>query len=598
MIHKIGIALLFFLPVIESLHREAAFVMLLTGVFFLSIPLVRMPSIRLDWIGGNYVLFLIIALISTIVSPSFSVSFSEFMRYFAYFLFFIIMQSAVYQYEYKKRLFMAMIVVNSIILICLAVLNDLFHIQIIHFTHINLFVTEFGHNRLSELLVFSIPISFYLYLTSRYKKIFMAMLILFSIALFLTQGRAALISLSFSFTLIYFFFRSKIRTIFQFEKKIEIISIVFLVLATSYLGYQFYYSNIKFSPNNSNLVIKGLYRPLIADQRIHYISQAARGFWSSPITGTGLDTFRYISLKYTHEPSVVSEYVHNHYIQMFAELGISGGIAFLLLSGFIIFSSFKSIQIAGDDNEVIFRMCVYIIIIASLIQSLVDFQWQFLSLFLLFWFGVSLVHQKSDTDSQLNGNKSGLILIVLYSFSFFSIITIKSMTYRYIDLLSQADSTSNISGALEILYKKLKLNSWDPATINGLAYYSEKAGNFSDAHLWYRKAILSYPSQSSSLIKSDSILYLKEIEYYLNANNTESIKNRLNELAYYYPFIEVPIHNDLAYYPVKDKYSETAEFEEDLHEYINEARQNIYKINISYDDVSTILIKLESSISH
>lgn len=588
MISKIGIALLFFLPVIESLHRETAFFMLLTGIFFVSLPLLKRPAIRLDWFDLTFLMLLIIMLATTITSSAFLPSFVEFTRYCAYFIFFLTMRTNIYTFDRKKRLFISMVAVNSLILTLFAIITQVLHVNIPGVTLMNLYTPIFGHNRLSELLVMGIPIVLYLFESpSKHKKLF-SLFLSFGIVVFLiSQGRAALVSLAISFSLVYFFFSRKLLQNHIQIKKMQFTILTLLVIAIVYLSYQFYYSNMQFSNDLTNQKVIGIYRPLILDQRINYLYQAFDQFIAHPWVGTGLDTFRYISRMHTSDPSTVSEYVHNHFIQMFVELGISGGLAFLLLIVLLTCNSLVRIEENLSDANIFFNLSLLVIVIASFLQSLLDFQWQFYSLFLLFWFALALLNPCMPTD--MREKRSGRILIIVFALLIVSIVILKGSYYYYSIQLSQADSVGDNSKALLVLHKKLQLDSLDGATRNGLAYYSEKNGDFLQAHYWYKRAIESYPSQSLSVIKSDSSLYIKELESFLTTGDEKGAEETLGQFAFYYPFLEKPLHNELYNYPRKDMYLQSsAEYKQDLQEFIREMREYIYKQNISYTDVISV----------
>lgn len=588
MISKIGIVLLFFLPVIESLHRETAYGMLLTGILLFSLPLWKRVHIRLDWFDLTFLMLLIIMLATTVGSSAFLPSFVEFTRYCAYFLFFLTLRTNIYTFEQKKRLFIAMVVVNSLILTLLAATVQLLHVSIPGVTLMNLYTPIFGHNRLSELLAICIPLLLYLFETpSKHKKLFF--LFLFgSIVVFLAaQGRAALISLGISFSVVYFLFSQHISQNHIQMKKMQLTILTLLVLAIAYLSYQFYYSNIQVANTQSDQKVIGMYRPLIMDQRIYYLHQAFDQLVAYPWVGTGLDTFRYISRMYTKEPSTVSEYVHNHFLQMFAELGLAGGAAFLLLIIVLLSNSLAASKGNVSDENIFFKLSLLVIIIASILQSFVDFQWQFYSLFLLFWFAVALLNPYNLADPQ--ENSSGRILILVYALFIIGTIILKSAYYYYSVQLSQADSADDSSKAVSLLHKKLRMDRLDGATRNGLAYYSQKAGDFPQAHYWYKQAIKSYPSQSLSLIRSDSFLYIRQIKDSLSADDIDTAEKAADEIQHYYSFLDEQIPIIVKQYPKKFQYDNSEDFDDELDDYVTFLKEHIPKTGVAYDAVSAAI---------
>lgn len=106
-----------------------------------------------------------------------------------------------------------------------------------------------------------------------------------------------------------------------------------------------------------------------------------------PLFGTGPNTYTEVSAAYNIQGEGL--YPHNSYLQLAAEIGITGLFAFILLIHRFFYACVKS-AIAGYqrreyDNKVIFLLALSAGVLASLIQSFFDTNLYALQLVTLFW---------------------------------------------------------------------------------------------------------------------------------------------------------------------------------------------------------------------
>lgn len=123
-----------------------------------------------------------------------------------------------------------------------------------------------------------------------------------------------------------------------------------------------------------------LIKPLSADSRLSYWSQAVRAVAGDPF-GYGVETFRFQSLFFRKPGEATSGYVHNQYLSMFTETGIIGGILFLWLVITALRQPHRRAAETGDKLTAALTAGL----IASAAAAVLDFDWQFPSIFLLFW---------------------------------------------------------------------------------------------------------------------------------------------------------------------------------------------------------------------
>ena len=198
--------------------------------------------------------------------------------------------------------------------------------------------------------------------------------VLFFIFLIISAGLGAILSLSLA---IFIFLILKPNPSWTKLGIVWGITAIFFILAS------FVYSNFFTISKNDNKYLSDFYKPLKNELRFDYVRQAIIGFSHSPIFGTGLDTFRYVSKMYQDEPFNWSWYTHNHYLQLFTETGFFGGLLFFVLIMTLLISVFRKVNHQSSIINHQFHGLL-IAVLASTINSLVDYNWQFLSIFLIF----------------------------------------------------------------------------------------------------------------------------------------------------------------------------------------------------------------------
>jgi len=133
------------------------------------------------------------------------------------------------------------------------------------------------------------------------------------------------------------------------------------------------------------------------DYRIGYFYHAWKGLTERFWLGTGLNTFRYLSAKNERTPETYSDYAHDHFLQIFAETRVLGGLLFLSL---IIFSIYKSVKISSYQEDYGF----FLALLGSAVNNIVDYDWQLISLFLYFWVILALIQPKFHIRNKVDLN--------------------------------------------------------------------------------------------------------------------------------------------------------------------------------------------------
>lgn len=114
-----------------------------------------------------------------------------------------------------------------------------------------------------------------------------------------------------------------------------------------------------------------------------------RMFLSSPITGLGLGTFMYNFTSFMPKDYPVGDwgisYTHNCFIQMLAETGLLGLIAFLLIIGVLFTYSFRVIKKIKQQQEFYILCGLIVSLFTYLVSSFFDTNFYSLPLTMLFW---------------------------------------------------------------------------------------------------------------------------------------------------------------------------------------------------------------------
>lgn len=339
-----------------------------------------------------WLVFLFFASLSTLFSISLAHSLPSLAYYFFYFLFFIgIYLAAKSLPDFVKWLAGIIILVSiGLTLISFYLLYAFPRFGPPGLSTMNLVYASFGHNHLSDYLLFSLPLVLTLSLTAKKRKtqVLFVLLLGFLLAGFIsTFARGAFFAII--PILIFILAWVKIRTSI---KKKWLIFITFILPATALLlilTFSFltsFPSFQRFQVRVPRIFVRQLFKPIILEPRFSYWQQAVQAFKDSPIFGTGLDTFRFASFRSQEKPLSWCWFTANHFLEMFAETGVFGGIAFIFLIRSTLVLVYKRV---GEKKEPIL-IGLFGGLLASTLHSFLDWDWQFPAVFLTFW-GMSSV---------------------------------------------------------------------------------------------------------------------------------------------------------------------------------------------------------------
>ncbi|QQG44335.1 MAG: O-antigen ligase family protein [Candidatus Roizmanbacteria bacterium] len=359
-----------------QLDTRINYIIFIFGVLLLPLFIKKIPLLfhvfKEDLARKNYTsLFFIGLIISTLISTFFSINLSS--SIFSLILivtYFIVFHTAKFIFpdnKAKNRLIIFFVLINFFLAII-----SLYYTLINYGDHtsggVSFMRVYFGHNHLSALLLFSIPLSFYLLTCLKqkiYKLFFWIIFVFLMISLYLTFARVSIISLLTTFLITFFL-------LFKINKRILILStlvssiIIIFMLATSVKRAQ----ELKIRKFNT----------LSLSVRLGYWQQSFDNFLQHPLIGSGPDTFRIVSKKSPRNIKPYTFFSHNLFIQLLTDMGIIGFIANLGLLISIIISSFKKLQ---KSTPMIYA--IWIGMTALVINGLFDYDWQIASIPFIFW---------------------------------------------------------------------------------------------------------------------------------------------------------------------------------------------------------------------
>lgn len=387
---------LFILPFFDQTLQELPFVYFLAAEFLL-LPVVFVhlknvafrPNKIVSWLFWGLIIQI---LISVIFSYSISVPHSTagLMVFISAYVWYLLGSSTTPE---MKKVLPLMIISASIIL---SLISYLISLKILPAPagSVNLLTWTFGHHRLAGYLLFSLPLTIWAISQDwKWKKPAIIALAVILPAFIASGGRAAYLG---ALTALIYLQKGRLFAVRQGAFLIISIAVVLLFFLTIPLFYRLWPEAAVFWPLADNQTLSGiLIKPLSADSRFSYWAQAVRAVINDPL-GYGLETFRFQSLFFRLPGETTSGYVHNQYLQVFSETGIIGGILFLTLVIMALKQSHRTATETGGQLATALTAGL----IASATAAFLDFDWQFPSIFLLFWLiaGVASSEQENNQD--------------------------------------------------------------------------------------------------------------------------------------------------------------------------------------------------------
>ncbi|MFA5135071.1 MAG: O-antigen ligase family protein [Patescibacteria group bacterium] len=202
------------------------------------------------------------------------------------------------------------------------------------------------------------------------------------------------------------------------------------------------------------------------NQRLKFISSAAEIFYDHPLTGSGLATYQDVYPRYAASVLEQPRYAHNYYIQLAAEVGFFGVLAFVALISTLLIRCRAAVRrLAGDSARYPYALGLSLGVLASAIHALFDFGWHFPGVFVLFWIaGGIVIAQGGQADEgrarHPGSNRTAVILCVSVGLLLMARGITLIASEAYYDKAERQRSLGGISYPLELYARAV---AFDPS---------------------------------------------------------------------------------------------------------------------------------------
>lgn len=378
------------------------------------------------------------------------------------------------------------------------------------------------HNQMAGFLLFLIPLNVFLLLSSKkwyVKVLFVVTLIFIFTAFFYTGSRGGWISFIFGLIVFLLLQTKNYKQTFIWGAIIAIVvSIIFASLPQSSVVFrriqsipQELFSDTRTTSGNLRTSVwKNSFR-MIADY---------------PLVGVGAGAFGSLYYYYQTDPWLYARNAHNHLLEITAELGLPGGLLFMVLLLIIGWNIVKNVQHIKNN---LYLTTVTTMIVMSSVHSFLDFDWSYISLFSVFFIlsAILLLNlNPKEKTFRVRVRSSYLFLFPLAILSISMVFLFSEKNYLsaladyYDKRFSEAEKSSN---------EALRFQPWDNRIYHtkGLAQQSQKKHD--DARATYKNSLQYSP------FNSEIYFQLAEIE--------KERKNHKEAEKYYKKAIELNPYN-------------------------------------------------------
>lgn len=327
-----------------------------------------------------FLVFLTTITITTIFSIDREQSVIQLILYLCYFIIFI-SSRVIFPSLRSKELLVACYLLLVTCLSFISFYNTLIR-HYVNRENISFLWIYYGHNHLSALLVFAIPLTLYFLKTywknKRIRILLVVMCFLLLVSLLFTFSIGAMIMLGISIVTIWFVFNKTL----SLDKNLLIVFFIlaFLVMSSLYLfsiekGIETF--NLRKNPYNN------------VSARFVFWQKAFDNFRKRPLTGSGLDTFHIVS----KQTRPFSRYAHNFFIQLLSDSGIFGFLTGILLVGTIFREAYNTIRTTIYKRKRFFYVSFCVGMLSSTLLAAIDVDWHLPTVFLFFWILAGLLRK-------------------------------------------------------------------------------------------------------------------------------------------------------------------------------------------------------------
>ena len=428
----------------------------------------------------------------------------------------------------------------------------------------------YWHNQMAGFIVVLIPLLLSFFLASRnlyFKFVLLSIIFLSLVAIVFTYSRGGWISLVASlmlFSVISFKkIKSHIKPLFIIFGIFTIAT--FIVLKPANVGKKA--QSIRTELSNQTRSVSGNLRTTVWQNTFKMVKD-------NPIFGVGPGAFGAAYNRYQTVPWLYAKHVHNHYLELAAELGIIGFFLFAVIILSALFGVLAEIKGFGDETRYPLLLGVIAALFGSALHAFIDIDWSRISLYSIFWILLAILFAnltKKEKTIDVIGIKK---LIYLFPFVLLVISAMLLISNRNYDMAQKNLGDNNISKAEKNIVKAITLNPYDSTLYLLYGQIKEIQKKQNDAKAMYYKAA------SLASYNSEPYYRLGNIEF-VNKNHKQAKKLFLKAIALA-PFIHPKL-----YIALSDTYNELGEFKES-ERIIRNAIENKFSLNESFRGFSYI----------
>lgn len=263
-------------------------------------------------------------------------------------------------------------------------------------------------NALADLLLICMPLgAYYFFNVTRKKSVYyMALLILFLIAFYLTYSRGAYLSLIFTAFVGSIFFSRSISQKLPYKK--ILLSLVAIIIFTWGLNElrNNYYPVVNVA---EKITLNADEKASSVNERLEFYQGSWQIIKDYPWTGVGSDGFQFIYPQYQEYPFTTSNHPHNLFLKIATENGV---ITALLLLVFFIFILARSI-LSKSPLQIVIGLSI----LGLLLHNQIDYNLNFVpNILLLFFLSGLIINQQKRISSSypiINGFLTLLALLIV-----------------------------------------------------------------------------------------------------------------------------------------------------------------------------------------
>ncbi len=283
----------------------------------------------------------------------------------------------------------------------------------------NLLGRSFGHNHLADLLVFISPLV--------WNRVVAAPIIpgIGIIVLYAATLSSTLARVAWGLVSVFFVFAASRNRKTRAGYKFVLVACLVVILGVFYFGKLF----IGLTAKKTN--VESYTRPRSGAVRFEYWRQAMEGFVARPITGSGPGTFSLVSSQYQRLPLSSSWFAHSQPLQILAEMGLLGIVAFgvLVFSHVRLWYRHRNILMGNQTSAALLTGCALIVV-----YSLFEFVLDYFIVWLLFFAVVGFVTGRPQIMSRVarkGGTRAALIIVSMFYVFWISSNGVGLFTKRY-----------------------------------------------------------------------------------------------------------------------------------------------------------------------